>query len=224
MRHHPSRARSPRARSTAALVGAVAGALMTALVLFAAPAQALAAVPVDCGTDEVVLTVDHLSYDLEGACGVVVVEADDTEVSMPTATRLVVRGHGNEIVAGPQTRVVVRGRDNSLSTPTIRSLRLASPGSVVAVEGLLEKAVLARRGGTVRADQVTELRIDGGRHRVRARRGHDALVRGDRNQLRYRRLGDLVVAGDRNDVRVRRGETRVRVTGTGNIVRVHRRC
>lgn len=219
----PSSARSRRpAPATTIFAGALVGTLLATLLVLT-PAQALVAVPVDCGTDKVVLEVDHLSYDLEGTCGVVVVDADDTTVSLPSAVRLVVLGDRNSVVAGPLTRVVVKGQDNRVSTPSVRSLRLASPGSVVAVEGLVEKAVLARRRGTVRADRVTELRVSGRHHRVRGGRGYDALVEGHANQLAYRRLEELVVVGNRNEVRVRRGATAVRIHGSDNRIRVHRR-
>lgn len=224
---HPHRpaVRPARVRAVSALAGAVAGGVVAALAAVVVPAQGTGplAIPVDCSVDKTVLELDDVAYDLHGTCGVVVVAASNTVVTMPTATRLVVRGAGNDVVAKPLTRVVVRGHDHTISTPSARTLRLASPGSVVEVGGLLETAVLAKRRGTVRADQVTDLRIEGQRHRVRARRGYDARLAGDGARVRYRRLDRVVVTGDDNEVRVRRGRTEVLVDGTGNVVRVNRR-
>lgn len=212
-----------RVRLLSALVGAVAVGLVAALVLVVAPAQAQVAIPVDCSNDKVVLEWDDMAYDLDGNCGVVVVAADNTRVSMPTATRLVVRGQDNVVRAKPVTDLVVRGHDNQVSTPSLNLLRLASPGSTIDVAGLVEEAALARRGGTVRARQVTDLVVRGARHDVRARRGYDTRIPGDRNTVRFGRLDTLRMAGDRNRVRVRRGQTEVRVSGSANHVRVNRR-
>jgi hypothetical protein len=219
----PSRSRSLRIRALAALAGGVAGGVVAAPVIAANPAHGVLALPVNCEVGKVVLEHDGLAYDLRGNCGVVVIAADDTDVTMPTARRLVVRGQGNEVVAKPLTRLVVRGHDNTVTTPTVRHLRLASPGSRVRVEGLLEQARLRKRAGTVTADQVTDLRIRGDRHRVLARRGYDAQLAGDRNRVGYRRLDELAVTGDANRVRVRRGSTEVRVEGRHNRIRVNRR-
>lgn len=221
MHQQSSHPRSLRGRGVAA---GLAGALVATSLLVALPARGGVAIPVDCSTDTTVLRMDGVAYDLEGPCGVVKILADDAEVSMPTATDLVIRGHGNVVVAKPLTRVVVRGHHNRVSTPSARSLRIASPGSSVVVSGLLEKAVLDRRGATVRADQVTVLRIDGNGHRVRARRGYHARLEGNRNDLDYHRLGRLVVNGDHNEALVRRGRTAVRVDGDRNRIRVNRRA
>lgn len=222
---HRSTVRPARVRAGSALAGAVAGGIVAALAAVVVPAQGAEpfAIPVDCSVDKTVLELDDVSYDLNGTCGVVVVAASNTVVTMPAATKLVVRGAGNDVVAKPLTRVVVRGHGHTISTPSMRTLRLASPGSVVEVEGLLESATLAKRRGTVRADQVTELRVDGRQHRVRARRGYDARLAGDGAGVRYRRLDHLVVTGDENEVRVRRGRTSVRVDGSDNVIRVNRR-
>ena len=223
--HQPARptGRTTRGRATAALAGALAGGLVATFTSAVAPAQGAIAWPVNCEVDKVVLEHDGQSFDLHGNCGVVVVKADDAQVSMPTARKLVVRGHGNEVVAKPLTTLVVRGHDNTVSAPTVRTLRLASPGSRISVDGLLEKAVLDRRRGTVTADQVSDLMMRGKGHRLHARRGYDARIASDGSRVGFRRLDRVVVTGDDNRVRVRRGETSVRVDGSGNLVRVHRR-
>jgi hypothetical protein len=215
--------RPARIRAISAVAGAVAGGLVAAVVLAAVPAQGVVAVPVQCSNGTTVLEWDDVRYDLDGTCGVVVVAADRTTVSMPAATRLVVRGQGNEVQAKPVTELVVTGRDNHVAAPSVRRLRLASPGSVVGVDGLVERARLGRQGGTLTARQVTDLTVRGHHHRVRARRGYDTRVPGDRSTVTFGRLDALRVAGDHNRVRVRRARTEVRVTGTGNRVRVHRR-
>lgn len=225
MPHRPApTARPLPIRGIAALAGALVGGLVAALVLVAAPAQGQVAVPVNCSNGTVVLEWDDTTYDVDGTCGIVKVHADNTVVDMPSATRLVVRGQGNQVVAHPVDNVRVFGHDNRVELPSTRVLRLASPGSVVAVEGLVEVARLGRHGATLTADRIADARISGRGHDVRARRGVDAQIDGNRNQLALRRLDALVVVGDRNRVTVRRGETRVDVEGTGNRIRVARRA
>lgn len=227
MSHHPV-TRRPRVLRAPLVVGALAGALvggtLAALVVATSPAQAgPATVPVRCSTDKVVLAADDTDYELSGTCGVVEVTASGAHVTMPAAQRLVVRGTGNVVVARPIDTVVVRGHGNEVSLPSARVLRLASPGSLVAAEGLLEDVRLAAERGTVTADQISDLRVAGRGHEVRARRGYDAAVPGNRNDVDFRRLDEVVVRGDRNAVTVTRGSTAVRDLGTGNRVRVNRR-
>jgi hypothetical protein len=198
--------------------------VLAALVVATSPAQAgLIAIPVTCSGDKVVLDVDDADYELSGTCGVVEITASGTHVTMPAAQRLVVRGTGNAVEAKPIDVVVVKGHGNEVALPSARVLRLASPGSVVAAEGLLEEVSIGRRHGTVTADQISDLRVAGRGHDVRARRGYDAAVPGDRNDLDFRRLDDVVLRGDHNTVTVTRGSTEVRNSGTANRVRVNRR-
>lgn len=207
-----------------ALAGVLLGGTLAALVVTGPPAQAgLAAVPVRCSTDKVVLDVDDTDYELSGTCGVVEITASGTHVTMPAAQRLVVRGTGNVVVAKPIDTVVVKGHGNEVALPSARVLRLASPGSLVAAEGLLEDVNLDRRRGTVTADQISDLRVAGRGHEVRARRGYDAAVPGNRNDVDFRRLDQVVLRGDRNAVTVTRGSTVVRNSGTANRVRVNHR-
>ena len=149
-----------------ALVGAAAS--LTALP---APAQAAGLpIPVDC-TRRVVLTWDGLTYDLQGTCGVVVIAADDTEVSIPAARTVVVRGEGNVVHAKPADRVRVLGRDQRVEVVSVRALRVASPGSVVSVTGLADEASIAKRRARLTADRLGELMVEGHHHTVRVRRG-----------------------------------------------------
>lgn len=215
--------RSARVRAISVVTGAVAGAVATGLVLAALPAHGQPAVPVNCSNGKVVLQWDHLTYDLHGTCGVVVVAADDTTVSMPAATRLVVRGRDNAVDAGTLTELLVEGRANHLTTPSVRRLRLASPATTVDVAGLVEEALLGRGPGTLHARQVTALVARGSHHDVRARRGYDVRLSGDRNRVAFGRLEALHITGDRNVVRVRRGSTEVGDAGTGNRVRTRPR-
>lgn len=221
---HPDTPHPLHLRGTAALAGALVGGLVTALVLVVAPALGQVAVPVNCSNGTVVLEWDDTTYDVDGTCGIVKVHADNTVVDMPSATRLVVRGEGNQVVARPVDNVRVFGQDNRVEVPATRALRLASPGSVVAVEGLVEVARLGKRGATLTADRITDARISGRRHEVKARRAYDARIEGNRTRLALQRLETLAVVGDRNRVVVRRGRTTVSVDGTGNRIRVNRRA
>lgn len=207
-----------------ALAGAVAGGSLAALVVVSSPANAgLLTIPVACSTDKVVLDVDGADYELSGTCGVVEITASDTHVTMPAAQRLMVRGTGNVVEAKSIDTLVLKGRGHDVSLPSARELRLTSPGSVVDAEGLLEDVTLGRQRGTVTADQVSDLRVRGRGHDVRARRGYDAAVPGDRNDLDFRRLRSVTVSGDHNAVTVTRGSTEVRSSGSDNRIRVNRR-
>lgn len=168
-----------------ALVGATAS--LTALP---APAQADGLpIPVDC-TRRVVLTWDGLTYDLQGTCGVVVIAAEDTEVSIPAARKVVVRGEGNVVHAKPTDRLRVLGRDQRVDVVSVRALRIASPGSVVTVTGLAEEVSVAKRRARLTADRLSELVVEGNHHTVRVHRG-TTVVRDDgrHNRIRVHRRG-----------------------------------
>ena len=205
----------PLVALTAALATAV-----TATAVGASPARADVAVPVSCSSDRVVIKWDDLSYDLNGTCGVVVVKASNVKVTMPAAVRLVVKGRHNTIDAKPLTTLVVRGRGHDIATPSVRYLRMSSPRTTLAVDGLVEDAALAGRNAHLRANQVSDLLVTGDNHDVRARLGYDSRVEGDGNQLAYRRLESVVLTGHHNQVTVREGRTEVHDRGTGNRVRV----
>lgn len=216
--------RRTRVLGVAALAGALVGGGLAVLVLAMSPAQAgLITIPVTCSNDKVVLDQDDTDYELDGNCGVVEITASRTHVTMPTAQRLIVRGTGNVVVAKPIDVVIVKGHGNKVALPSARVLRLTSPGSVLAAEGLVEDVYLGRKRGTVTADQISELRAAGRGHDVRARRGFDAVVPGNRSDVRFRRLDEVNLRGDHNAVTVKRGKTEVRNSGSGNRVRVHRR-
>ncbi len=99
-------------------------ALTTGLLLAAtgltAPAHAGLPIPVECSVDKVVLPLDDATYDLSGTCGVVVVTADNADVTMPASQKLVVRGHGNTIHAKPVDTLVVRGHDQTVEAVSVR--------------------------------------------------------------------------------------------------------
>ncbi len=203
-------------------LAAVTASLLVPLGLTAVPADAALAVPVDCSHGTVELRWDDVTYDVNGTCGVVKVLADDVVARIPTATRVVVRGHGNTVVSKSVDTLVVRGRHQDVRPAAARVLRVASPATTVEVEGLVETARLGGRRATVTADRVYDVTVPGSRTTLRTGRGYDASVGGDGNTLRYRRLDSLVVSGDDNSVRVRRGETAVRDDGRGNRISARR--
>ncbi len=200
----------------------VTASLLVALGLGSAPAEAGVAVPVDCSHRTVELRWDDVTYDLDGTCGVVRVLADDVVARIPTATRVVVRGHGNTVVTKSVDTLVVRGRQQEVRPTAARVLRVASPRTTVEVAGLVESARLGGRRTTLTADRVYAVRTPGAHNTLRTGRGYDASVGGDGNTLRYRRLDSLVVTGDDNSVGVRHGGTTVRDAGRGNRIRVQR--
>jgi len=211
-------------RLAGALAGALVGGILAAMVVATSPAQAgLITIPVNCSGDKTVLDVDDADYELNGTCGVVEITASGTHVTMPAAQRLVVRGTGNVVDAKPIDTVVVKGHGNKVALPSARVLQFASPGSVVAAEGLLEDVSLGRKRGTVTAGQISDLRVGGRGHDVRARRGYDAAIPGNGNDVEFRRLDQVVLRGDHNALTVSRGSTGVRNSGTDNRVRVNRR-
>ncbi|WP_432479138.1 DUF3060 domain-containing protein [Nocardioides sp. GXQ0305] len=202
----------------------VTAGLLVALGLPAATAEAVLPLPVDCSHGPVELRWDGLTYDLDGTCGRVSVLADDAVVRIPTATRVVVRGHGNTVVTKSVDTLVVRGRNQEVRPAAVRVLRVASPRTTVAVEGLVESAQITARRATVTADRVSRARVPGSHNALRTTgRGYDASVGGDHNTLRYRHLDSLAVSGDDNSVRVRAGRTAVHDDGNRNRVRVRRR-
>lgn len=212
---------APRRRGRALALG-LATAVTAALGLTASPAQSDVAIPVNCSDGDVTIEWDNLSYELRGTCGEVRILASNTQVTMPTATRVVVRGQDNVVTSKSLRTLVVRGGDQRISPTSVRTLRVSSPGSVVAVEGLLEHARLQENRSTVRAGQVSELVVEGNGHRVRTGRGYDTRIEGNRNDVRLDWLDELVVVGDGNDGVVRRGETTLRVRGQRNHIEVNR--
>lgn len=210
-----------RAVALLASVGvALGGALGGAVVPTAA---AGVAIPVNCNRTPTELRLDDATYELRGTCGTVKVLADDVTVRMPTATRLVVRGHRNTVVSKSLGGLLVEGRHHDVRPTSVRTLTIASPGSTVAAEGLVETARLRGRGATLTAGTAYDVRVPGSHHTVRARQGYDVRVGGDDNGVRFRRLDSVVATGDDNSVAVRRGATSVRNTGDHNRIRVARR-
>lgn len=220
---HPTE--SPRrAWLTGAVIAATLGGLLATVAVLATPAQAGTGVPVPVSCSEkVVLTMDDTTYDLNGNCGVVVVDADDVVVLLPATQKLVVRGERNTVHGKTIDRAVLRGRDQTVDASSVRVLRLISTHSVIDVEGLVEEARIGRRGNTLTARQVSDLVVRGRGHDVTARRGFDTRLPADRTRLRFRRLDALSVGGDHNRAVVRRYATEVGNTGDDNTIRVHRR-
>lgn len=192
--------------------------------LVAAPAQAASiTIPVQCETgDETLLAWDDVAYDLHGTCGVVRVTADDSTVTMPAATRLILEGTGNTVTAKPLTEVDLVGTGNSVATPSVRTLTISGSGSTVTVAGLLEHAVLASTASSVTADTIHVLRLRGS-DSVTARKTYRTRITGSDNILRVTRADRLVLTGDRNAATVARGRTTVRDRGTGNVLDLRRR-
>ena len=206
-------------RPLAALTAALAAAVTATIAASPAPAAGGdVAVPVNCSRDKVVIEWDDLSYELSGPCGVVVIEASNVHVTMPTATRLVVKGRHNVVDTKPVKTLVLGGRHHEISAPSVRYLRGGSPRTVLAVDGLVEDARLSRRGTTLTADQITSLTLAGDAHRVRTGRGFEVRIDGDDNRVVYRRLEDLTLTGDDNRVDVREGGTAVHDLGAHNRV------
>ncbi|MGH3347078.1 MAG: hypothetical protein ACRDO4_08850 [Nocardioides sp.] len=170
---------------------ALTSGLVVAGAALPTPAQATGLpIPIDCSDRRVVLEWDGLTYDLQGTCGVVVIAADDTEVSIPAARKVVVRGEGNVVHAKPADRVRVLGRDQGVDVVSVRALRIASPSSVVTVTGLAEQASVGERRARLTADRLSELVVEGHHHTVRVRRG-TTVVRNDgrHNTIRVHRRG-----------------------------------
>ena len=105
-------------------LSAVLALIATAAGAAVVPADAAGlVVPVQCEIgDETVLAWDDVAYDLRGTCGVVRVTGDDTTVTMPTATRLVVDGTGSTITAKSLGELDVVGAGTSLTAPSVQSL------------------------------------------------------------------------------------------------------
>ena len=175
-------------------------------------------VPVQCEIgDETVLPWDDVAYDLRGTCGVVRVTGDDTTVTMPTATRLVVDGTGRTITAKSLGELDVVGAGTSLTAPSVQSLAVSGAGSTVTVSGLVERAELTSTSSSLSADTINVLRLRGS-DTVRARKAYRTRVTGSDNALGLTRADRLVLTGARNAVTVARGRTTVRDRGADNVL------
>lgn len=220
--------RISRPHVRAVLGGAAAGALAaTLLVATSTQSQAagLLTIPVNC-SDGATLTIDNASYELHGTCGVVKIKASNTTVTMPATTKLIVHGSANTVHSKPISQLRVLGHDQRIVVDSVRRARISSPGSLVRVRGLLERAGLNGNHATLKADRITTAVVRGNRNVLTARAGKGYLARvpGDHNQLTWRRLEQLRVGGDRNDVTVHRGTTELRVSGSGNHFRLNHRA
>ena len=210
--------RLPRAIATLSLLPLMSAGLA------AAPAHAAGmAKPVQCEIgEETVLPWDDIAYDLRGTCGVVRVTGDDTTVTMPAATRLVVEGTGNAITAKPVTDVQVVGAGTSVTTPAVQTLTVTGAGSTVTVAGLVERAELTSTSSSLSADTINVLRLRGA-DSVRARKAYRTRITGSDNVLGLTRADRLVLTGARNAVTVARGRTTLRDRGQDNVLDLRRR-
>ena len=195
---------------------ALSPAVATAAVL---PAQAAGmTVPVQCEVgSETLLPWDGVSYDLRGTCGVVRVTADGATVTMPSATRLVVEGTDNTVVAKPILDAEVTGARTTLTTPSLQSLVMSGGASTITVTGLLEHAELTSTSSSLTADTIHVLKARG-TDAVTARLAYRTRITGSDNVVRFRRSDRLVLTGDRNGVTVERGRTTVRDRGDDNVL------
>ena len=219
-----SRSTFTRRATRGLAVALLPAALSAATGLLAAPASAGlgdVAVPVDC-TDGATISRDDLTYELHGPCGDVLVTASNVTVRMPAATKLVVRGDHDVVHAKPVQRLLVRGHDQLVDVRSARTARVASPGSRVHFDGLVETLKLPGNRAHVDADQISTLLVGGNRNVVAATRGFDARVSGNHNRAAWRWLDQLRVPGDRNHLDVRRGSTAASVSGTANDVDLNR--
>lgn len=205
-------------------IAALLAPSLLAAGLVAAPGHAAGiTLPVQCELGkETVLSWDDLSYDLSGTCGVVRVTADDSTVTMPTATQLILDGTGNSVVAKPLSAVSIVGSGNSITTPTIQDLTVTGAGSTVSVAGLVERAVLTSAASSLTADTINVLRLRGA-DAVTARKAYRTRITGSDNVLRLTRADRLVLTGDRNAVTVARGRTTLRDRGLANVLDLRRR-
>ncbi len=193
--------------------------LLLATTLAAAPAQADGlALPVQCELgEETVLAWDDVAYDLRGTCGVVRVTADDATVTMPSATRLVVEGAGNAVIAKPLADLEVVGAGTTVTTPSVQNLTASGTGSSIEVAGLVEHAELTGTSTVLSADTINVLRLRGA-DTVSARKAFRTRITGSDNVLRLTRSDRLVLTGNRNAVTVARGRTTLRDRGEDNVL------
>ena len=195
---------------------------LAALVLAPVSADAAVTIPVSCVSDEVVLDWDGATYELYGACGIVVVEADDATVTMPTATHLYVTGDDSEVTAKPQTLVEISGARSSVTMTSATTLSITGAGSSATVEGLVEQVRMRADATSLSADRTHVLVMRGAGNVAVVRRGFRTRVVGSENTLEHQRLDRLRIRGDANTVTVAAGATASRVVGTGNTVSVVR--
>lgn len=218
-----------RSTTRTTVIRGLAAALLPAALsattgLLAAPASAGlgdVAIPVDC-TNGATISRDDLTYELHGPCGDVLVTASNATIRMPAATQLVVRGAHNVIHARPVQRLRVLGHDQRVDVRSAKTAHVASPGSTVHFDGLVETLRVPGNRAHVDADQISTLAAGGNRNVIAAAKGFDARIGGNHNRATWRWLDQLRVPGDRNHLDVRRGSTAATVSGTGNDVDLNR--
>ncbi|HXH79400.1 hypothetical protein [Nocardioides sp.] len=210
----------PRPLALAAASAAASAVTMGSLLLTPVPAEASVTIPISCVAGEVVLTTDDTHYELVGACGTVIVQADRSTVTMSTATRLYVTGADTHVTAKPQTLVEISGANSSVSMPSATSLSLTGTGSEASVTGLVEHVRIEAAGASLSADRTHVLVVRGSGNIVDGGHGFRTRVIGDSNAVAHDLLDRLRVRGDSNVVTVASGRTSSKVVGTGNSVSV----
>lgn len=195
---------------------------MAALALAPVSSDAAVTIAVSCVSDEVVLDWDGATYELYGACGIVVVEADNATVTMPTATHLYVTGNDTEVAAKPQTLVEISGTNSTVTMTSATTVSMTGTGSSAAVEGLAEQVRMQADGASLSAERTHVLVLRGSDNVAVVRRGFRTRVIGDDNVVEHQRLDRLRIRGNANTVTVTTGATDSRVVGTANTISVRR--
>lgn len=195
-----------RIRPLVAIVAAltVAVTLLGGALTSPAAAQLTWRVNCDADTDDVILLDrDDTHYELSGTCGHVRVTASGATVDMPTGRLVEVRGTGNTLRSKSVDRLVVGGPGHRVEPTSARILRLKGR-SAVAVEGLVERAVVTGNAARLSAREIHLLRVEANRTTSRARKAWTVRIDGRGNTARFRLLDRLSVDGRRNTVRWQR--------------------
>jgi len=214
-------------RSSTPANAALVALVMAGLTLLPAGSADAVAVPVRCDgatSDTVTIEWDDLTYELSGVCGTVLITADDADVTIPNATRVIVEGSGNVVRTKTVGLLEVRGTRQQVSPTSVHRAVVAASHSTVAVSGLLEELTVTGPANSVSAGSTILARLLGNGSTLRATRGYTTRIGGDNNVVAFAWLDKVVVSGDQNRARVDNGRTTVRVTGVGNRIRVHRRA
>jgi len=214
-----------RIRSLA--TAALAAFVLAGLTVVPAGSAGAVAIPVRCDgatTDTVMIEWDGLAYELSGVCGTVRITADNADVAIPNATRVIVEGSGNVVRIKTVGLLEVRGTRQQVSTMSVNRAVVAGSHSSVAVSGLLEELTVTGPANSISAGSTILARLLGTGSSLRATRGYTTRISGDGNRIAYAWLDTVVVPGDQNRALVDKGRTTVRVSGLGNRIRVHRRA
>jgi len=193
----------------------------------APPAQAVGPTAVTCyAGEELRLTGDADVTVGPGAtrCGRVVLVAEGATVRLPDATQVDVIGSGNDLIGtGDGLGIVnVHGNGTDIRATRITGLYITGDGNIVNAERGGFAGAQGRRN-VLRYGQVETLVLRGSRNIARSGDCGATRVQGDRNDVVHQRLRVLLLSGDHNYVKVRQGRVKASVSGTGNVLRLHRR-